>query len=61
MAFKITVDDTCVGCGACTAVCDNFEMDGAKAKPKEEQVEEIGCNQEAADACPQGSIKVEEV
>ena len=60
MGFKITIDqDECIGCGACTAVSDNFELDGDKAKPKKSSVNEIGTNQEAADACPKGCIHVE--
>jgi len=60
MAFKVTVDqDKCVSCGACAAVCDNFEMED-KAKVKQEIVDDIGCNQEAADACPEKCITVEE-
>jgi ferredoxin len=57
--YSITVDkDTCIGCGACTVACDNFTMDGDKAKPVKAEVEELGCNQEAADGCPVSAIKV---
>ena len=59
---KIEVNaDTCIGCGACVAVCgDNFEMKDDKAVVKNAEVDEVGCNQEAADACPVDSIKVTE-
>jgi ferredoxin len=60
MAYKITIDeDECIGCGACAAVCDNFGLNGDKAQVKQSKVEDIGCNQEAADACPKACIKVE--
>ena len=60
MPFKIAVDrEACIGCGACTAQCDNFEMDGDKAKPKQAKVKDIGCNKEAADVCPTQAITVE--
>lgn len=60
MAFKISIDeDECIGCGACAAVCDNFELDGDKAKVKNAVVADIGCNQDAADACPKTCIKVQ--
>jgi len=59
MAYKIEVDkETCIGCGACVAQCDNFEMDGDKAKPKEAKVNDISCNQDASDACPVTAIKI---
>jgi ferredoxin len=57
--YSITVDkDACIGCGACTVSCDNFVMDGDKAKPVKSEVDDLGCNQEAADACPVSAIKV---
>ena len=60
--FKIEVDKAkCIGCGACTAQCDNFELDGDKAKPKKAVVADIGCNKEAKDVCPVEAIKITEV
>lgn len=57
--YKIGVDkEKCIGCGACAAQCDNFELDGDKAKEKESEVDDIGCNQDAADACPVEAIKI---
>ena len=61
--FKIVHDrDGCIGCGACASVCpDNWEMaDDGKSKPKKTELDEIGCNQQAADACPVSVIKIEE-
>lgn len=60
--YKIEVNkEECIGCGACTS-CDNFELDSDnKAKPKKEEVEESGCNQEAADNCPVSCIKIKEL
>ncbi len=62
MTYKITVDaEECIGCGACTAVCDNFEMNDENiAVPKEASVDELGDNQAAIDSCPKDCIKVEE-
>jgi ferredoxin len=62
----------CIGCGACVAVCPKFwEMDKEemKSKPKEGKKDEktgnyeletkdIGCNQEAVDACPLRIIEI---
>ena len=59
MAFKKEVDkETCIGCGACVAACNNFELEEGKASVKESEVDDIGCNQEAADVCPVQAIKV---
>ncbi len=62
MAYKIVQKrDECIGCGACASVCpDNWEMKGDKSFPKQEQVDDIGCNQQAADVCPVQCIKIEE-
>ncbi len=63
----------CIGCGTCVALCPKFwEMDDSEgkanlkdAKKNEEtgeyelSVEEIECNQEAAEACPVQVIRIE--
>jgi two-component system, OmpR family, sensor histidine kinase KdpD len=50
----------CIGCGLCATICpENWAMDeDGKATPKRTEVEEIGANQDAADACPKGCIKI---
>ncbi|RLJ03693.1 MAG: ferredoxin [Candidatus Aenigmatarchaeota archaeon] len=60
--FKIIHNrEKCIGCGACASICDNWEIDeNGKAKPKKTEVEEVGCNKEAADVCPVQCIKIEE-
>ena len=59
MGFKIKVDEEkCIGCGACAASCDNFEMNEGKAVAKKKEVDKLGCNQEAADVCPVEAIKI---
>jgi len=62
MAFKIKFkQEECIGCGACVAVCsENWELKDGKAKPKKSSVQEIGCNQDAADTCPMNCIEIEE-
>lgn len=59
MVYKIKVEDSCIGCGACVSACDNFEMKDGKSIVKKAEVKEIGCNQEAADICPVQCIKIE--
>ncbi len=59
--FKIQHDrDACIGCGACAGICpDNWMMaDDGKSKPKKTDLDDMGCNQQAADACPVQCIKI---
>lgn len=62
MAYKIKFEkEKCRGCGACTQ-CDNWEMgDNGKAYPIKTELDKIGCNQEAADICPENIIKFVEI
>ena len=62
----------CIGCGSCAAVCSDFwDMDYDKMKAVlkrgkknektgeyELEVNDIKCNQEAADVCPVTVIKI---
>ena len=51
--------DACIGCGACAAVCpDNWIMEEGKAKPLKTELDEVGCNEQAANACPVQCIKI---
>jgi len=72
MAKIIQQRDKCIGCGTCVAVCPDFwQMDsdgkstlkGAKdagANKFELEIQEVGCNKEAASSCPVQIITVEE-
>lgn len=63
--MKVKVNrDSCIGCGACAAICDDvFEIDdeGLSTVKKEEvgddKKQEV---QDAADSCPTGAIEVDE-
>ena len=52
--------EKCVGCGACVAICpENWEMaDDGKAKCKNKNPKDAGCNKEAEGACPVQCITV---
>ena len=62
MVYQVEFNkEECIGCGACTQ-CNNWEMgDDGKAKPIKTKLNELGCNQEAADSCPVNVIKIKEV
>lgn len=49
--------EKCIGCGACTSVCGNFEMVDGKAVAKDPKSKDK-CNKEAADICPVQAITV---
>ncbi|MDO8647649.1 MAG: ferredoxin [Candidatus Diapherotrites archaeon] len=60
--YKVTIDkEACIGCAACTALCDNFIMDGDKAKAKKMIIseKELAKNKAAENSCPVNAIKVE--
>ena len=63
--MKVKVDsNSCIGCGACTAVCPNvfdFSDEGfAVVKtPEVSEDDKAGC-QDAIDRCPVSAISVEE-
>jgi ferredoxin len=62
--FSVKINkNECIGCGSCTAVCPaNFEMgDDGKAKVINSEVEELGCNQLAAENCPVQAISVKPI
>lgn len=67
MKYKIEYNrKECIGCGACASQCpENWELEEkgeeVKAKPKKTELEEVGANQEAADICPVGAIKIKKV
>ena len=53
--------EKCIGCGACASVCPaNWTMgDDGKAKCKNKNPKESGCNKEAENVCPVNCIKVQ--
>jgi len=54
--------DKCIGCGSCQAVCPKcwkLAEDGKAELLCAKEIEEVGCNQEAADSCPVQCIQIE--
>lgn len=53
--------EKCIGCGACVSICpENWIMaSDNKSKPKKTTLNDMSCNQEAADACPTKCIHIE--
>lgn len=71
MAKIILERQKCIGCGSCQAVCSKYWQMGDDGKTKllgsvnqgenfELEVTEVGCNKEAAEACPVQCIRIEE-
>ncbi len=52
-------EETCIGCGVCESLCPAVFQMGADGQAKVLKPEGADCAQEAADACPTGSITVE--
>lgn len=60
---KISVNENCIGCGACTAIArDFFEFgDAGYAVPIKEFVDEVTDDvKEAAEGCPVDAISITE-
>ncbi|MBU0457419.1 MAG: ferredoxin [Nanoarchaeota archaeon] len=64
MKFKIKhYREKCIGCGSCSSICPKnwvMKKDG-KAAPIKTELDEIGCNQQAADSCPVKIIKITKI
>ncbi len=58
--MKVTINDSCIGCGACESICDAVFQVEDRATVKEAGVAgNEDCVKEAADACPVGAIQVD--
>ncbi|MEM2954493.1 MAG: ferredoxin [Candidatus Nanoarchaeia archaeon] len=62
MSYRIIHErKKCIGCGSCAAICpENWFMDDdGKASVKRKEIENLGCNELAAKACPAQIIKIQ--
>ena len=58
--MNVTINDSCIACGACESICDAVFSIEDKAVVDEAAVEDnADAVKEAADACPVGAIEVE--
>ena len=54
--------EKCIGCGSCEAICPKYwkvAQDGKAEFLGSPELEDIDCNQTAADACPVQCIHIE--
>ena len=59
--MKVTINDSCIGCGACESICDSVFHVEDQAEVVESAVAGNETDvKEAANACPVGAIEVEE-
>lgn len=63
--MKVKVDkDSCIGCGACAAICPEiFDLDDdglSEVKTEEVKNNNIDDVKDAVDSCPTGAIEIEE-
>ena len=57
--MKVTIEDGCIGCGACESICVAVFCVEDRAVVKEAGIAgNEDCVKEAADACPVGAIEV---
>ena len=59
--MKVTIDDSCIACGACESICESVFHVEDKAIVKDDGI--LGnedCVKEAENACPVSAIIVEE-
>lgn len=58
--MKVTVNDGCIGCGACESVCGEvFSIEDIAIVKESAIAGNEDCVKEAAEACPVGVIEVE--
>ena len=57
--MNVTINDSCIGCGACESICDAvFAVDGVASVKAAGVAGNEDSVKEAAEACPVGAIEV---
>ena len=58
--MKVTVEDSCIACGACESICDAvFSIEDKAVFDESAVADNEDCVKEAADSCPVSAIVVE--
>ena len=58
--MNVTINDSCIGCGACESICDAvFSVDGTAQVNEANVADNMDSIKEAAEACPVSAIEVE--
>ena len=58
--MTVTIEDSCIACGACESICDAvFSIEDKAVVDESAVADNIDAVKEAADACPVGAITVE--
>ena len=57
--MNVTVNDSCIGCGACESICDAvFHVEDVAKADASAVAGNEDCVKEAAEACPVSAIEV---
>ena len=57
--MNVTINDSCIGCGACESICDAVFHVEDKAEVKSASISgNEECVEEAANACPVSAIEI---
>lgn len=61
--FRIKfLEECCMGCGNCQEVCpDNWALKGGLSHPLKTELDNIACNRQAAEECPESCIEILEI
>ncbi len=58
--MNVTIENSCIGCGACESICDAvFHVEDQAKADNSKVAGNEACVKEAADACPVSAIIVE--
>lgn len=58
--MNVTINDSCIACGACESICDAvFSIEDKAVVDETAVADNADSVKEAADACPVGAIEVE--